>query len=177
MAELNVDLTYGQALFEAAKDVNKTDLILEEGQEMVQLICDQPDLLEFISTPVVAPVKKKDAVGKIFDGRVSPELVNLLYVLIDKGRARHFERIIRRYKELLDESHGFSRGTIFSVEPLTEEQLHSFEEKTGKLLKKQVRLDNKLDAQLIGGVKVFIKGKVIDASMKSRLVSLSESLK
>lgn len=177
MAELTIDFTYGQALFEAARELEKTDLILGEGQEMVRLFNREPELLEFIVTPIIPVVKKKEAIGKIFDGRVCPELVNLLYVLVDKGRGRHFEKVIRRYKELLDESKGFSLGTIYSTKPLSEDQIHKFEESTGRLLRKQVQLENKTDSGLIGGVKVFIEGKVIDASVKTRLVHLGESLK
>ena len=177
MAELTVDFTYGQALFEAARELDKVDLILEEGEAMANLFQEEPELMEFVATPTVAPVKKKAAIGKIFDGRVSPELVNLLYVLVDKGRGRHFGRIIRRYKALLDESKGFALGTIYSVNPLTPEQLQKFEASTGKLIKKQVHLENKIDPALIGGVKVLIEGKIIDASVKTRLVHLGESIK
>ena len=176
MAELTVDFTYGQALFEAAQEGNKTELIAEEGKAMVEIFHNEKTFLEFVATPVYAAHEKKEAVGKVFEGKVSPELINLLYVLIDKGRAKHFERIIKRYLELLDESHGFSRGTIYSVAPLTDAQLASFEEQTGKLLKKQVKLENLLDASMLGGVKVFIEGKMIDASIQSRLAGLTESL-
>ena len=170
MAELTVDLTYGQALFEAAQECNKVDVFAEEGRAMVDIFRNEPEFLEFIASPVHAAAEKKE-------GRVSQELVNLLYVLIDKGRAKHFERIIKRYLELLDESHGFSRGTIYSVAPLTDAQLASIEEQTGKLLKKQVKLENLIDATIIGGIKVYVEGKMIDASIQKRLISLAETLK
>ena len=77
----------------------------------------------------------------------------------------------------MDESHGFSRGTIYSVAPLTDAQLASIEEQTGKLLKKQVKLENLIDATIIGGIKVYVEGKMIDASIQKRLISLAETLK
>ena len=177
MAELTVDLTYGQALFEAAQECNKVYVFAEEGRAMVDIFRNEPEFLEFIASPVHAAAEKKETVSKVFEGRVSQELVNLLYVLIDKGRAKHFERIIKRYLELLDESHGFSRGTIYSVAPLTDAQLASIEEQTGKLLKKQVKLENLIDATIIGGIKVYVEGKMIDASIQKRLISLAETLK
>lgn len=177
MAELTVDLTYGQALFEAAQESNKLELIAEEGKEMIEVFHNEREFLEFVSSPVYAANEKKSACGKVFEGKVSQELVNLLYVLIDKGRAKHFERIIRRYLELLDESHGFSRGTIYSVAPLTDAQLLSFEEQTGNLLQKRIKLDNLIDATIIGGVKVFVEGKMIDASVQKRLSDMAETLK
>lgn len=176
MAELTVDMTYGKALFQAAADVNKAEIILKESQEMLKLFKENPDLREFIKTPVISAVEKKQVIEKIFSGRICDELLNLLYILIDKRRAGSFESIVQQYKRLMDESHGFSIGTIYSVNPLSKEQLETFEEKTGKLIRKKVRLENKTSSSIIGGVRIFIEGKVIDATIRKRLNDLKESL-
>lgn len=176
MAELTVDMTYGKALFQAAADVNKAEIILEESQGMLELLKENPDLGEFIRTPVISAAEKKQVIEKIFSGRICDELLNLLYILIDKRRAGSFESIVKQYKKLMDESRGFSIGTIYSVKPLSKEQLETFEEKTGKLIRKKVKLENKTNSSIIGGVRIFIEGKVIDATIRKRLNDLKESL-
>ena len=50
MAELTVDLTYGTALMEAARELGKEDQILEEAQAVAQLIEEEPDLHKSFST-------------------------------------------------------------------------------------------------------------------------------
>lgn len=177
MAELTVDLTYGQALYEAAEELNKTELILEEGKELISLFQREPAFYEFISTPIISAAEKKHVLENTLDGKITDELLNLMYVLIDKGRARHFHKIIKRFEHLIDEKQGFSIGTIFSVDPLSKEQLEVFEQNTSKLLKKNVKLENKTDSTIIGGVRIFIEGKVIDATIRKRLNDLKESLK
>ena len=177
MAELTVDMTYGKALFEAATDVNKTDLILEEAMELLDVFKNNPEFYEFIKTPVISAAEKKQSISKIFSGKICDELIHLLWILIDKRRTREFENIIKRYKHLIDQSQGFSIGTIFSVNPLSKEQLETFEEKTGNLIRKKVKLENKKDSSIIGGVRIFIEGKVIDATIKKRLNDLGESLR
>jgi len=176
MAELTVDMTYGKALFEAAREVNKTDKIMREAGELSEIFKREKEFFEFLCTPVISASSKKEVVKKIFEGEISSELVNLLYILIDKGRAKHFHRIIKQYRLLLNESHGFTTGVIFSVLPLSAEQLTSFEEKTGKLLQKNVKLENRTDTSIIGGVRIFVEGKVIDATVKKRLSDLAEQL-
>ncbi len=114
---------------------------------------------------------------QVFSGRISQETLNFLLVLIDKSRMTSFHRIAEEYRKLIDQDQGISLGTIFSVEPLTDIQLRSFEEKTSKLLRKNVRLVNKTDAFLLGGVKIFIDGKVIDASIRKQLQDLEGSIK
>ncbi|MDD3167950.1 MAG: ATP synthase F1 subunit delta [Eubacteriales bacterium] len=177
MAELTVDMTYGKALFEAASDCNKMGIILEEALELLEILEQNPDFSEFIKTPVISAAEKKLAIQKIFSGKICDELLNLLFILIDKRRAGALKTIVKRYQYLMDESNGFSIGTIFSVNPLSREQLSVFEEKTGKLIRKNVKLENKTNSAIIGGVRIFIEGKVIDATIRKRLNNLSESLK
>jgi F-type H+-transporting ATPase subunit delta len=176
MADVTVDLTYGKALFHAAEDRNKTDLILEEAVALDELFKQEKEFFEFLCTPVISASEKKKVIGNVLEGRVSPELQHLLYILVDKGRARHFPRIVRQYRLLINEARGFSIGTIFSVLPLPPKQLSAFEKETGKLLQKKVKLENRTDRTIIGGVRIFIEGKVIDASIKKRLLDLADSL-
>ena len=177
MAELTVEITYGKALFEAARDVNKLDTILEEMKEIGAIFQKEPKFNEFFNTPVISGPEKKQVIKQVFAGRISQETYNFLLVLIDKRRTASFNKIINEYKKLVDQNLGISLGTVFSVEPLTDIQLSSFEEKTGKLLKKNVKLINNIDASLLGGVKIFIEGKVIDASIRRQLQDLEGRIK
>jgi ATP synthase F1 delta subunit len=177
MAELTVEITYGKALFEAAKDVNKVDQILEELKAISGIFNQEPDFYEFFITPVLSGPEKKKVIEKIFEGRISVEMYNFLLILIDKRRTANFNRIVREYQKLVDQDLGLSVGTIISVEPLTDTQLTSFEEKTGNLLKKNVKLANKIEPSILGGVKIFIEGKVIDASVRKQLQDLDSRIK
>jgi F-type H+-transporting ATPase subunit delta len=89
----------------------------------------------------------------------------------------HFQRIVRAFKSLVDQEKGVSFGKILSVQPLRPEQLKEFEEETGKLLKTRVSLENETDLSLIGGVKIFVAGKVFDASLRTRLENLGNAIK
>lgn len=174
MAELtNVGTVYGTALYQAACELGKKELILEEAKELIKLLKKEEELFAFLNTPVVSGVEKKEVVKNVFEQKISEELLNLLFVMIDKGRTRHLERAVKVYKELFDREEGFSYGKICSVKPLSAEQLKKFEEETGKLLKQNVKLENEVDTHLIGGVKILIDGKVIDASIRRRLDDLS----
>lgn len=176
MAELTVEMTYSQALLQAAADVDKIDLILKEGKELIELFHKEPDFHEFLSTPVVSAEEKKQLLNNVFKDQISQELLNFLFILIDKSRCKLFERIMARYEHLIDESKGYAVGKIMSVVPLNDKQLSEFEMKTSKLLQKKVKLINQLEPSILGGVRILIEGKVIDATIKKRLDDLKESL-
>lgn len=177
MAELTIEMTYGSALYQAAQELGKEKQILEESQALIGVLKDSPDLQSLLDNPTVSPKEKKEVVQKIFEGRICDELLNLLYVLLDKRRARNFSSIIKTYKNLMDKEQGVSYGKIFSVHPLNAARLKEFEEETSKLLRTRVSLENETDRSLIGGVKIFVEGKVLDASLRTRLLDLGETIK
>ena len=177
MAELAVDLTYGEALREAAEDVGKQQEILEEGQQIVEILRNEPDLKAFIDYPAISADEKKKVLTEIFEGKICQELMNFLYVLIDKRRAGRFERIIKVYRDLLEKEEGVSYGTVYSVEKLSDDRIAQLEEQTSRLLRMKVKLENEIDPKLIAGVKILVEGKIIDASYRKRFEELASQLK
>ena len=118
MAELTVDLTYGSALYQAAVEVNKKDLILEEATQVLDVFEKEPEFYEFINYPAISAKEKKEVLAKVFEGRICQELLNLLYVLVDKGRTARYAKIVKAYKNMVDREEGITYGTVYSVEPL-----------------------------------------------------------
>lgn len=176
MAELTIDFTYGMALYEAASELNKVDLILEEINAVNTIFNENPLFYEFFITPRISKTEKKEAFKSIYGGKISTELLNFLYILLDKRRTINFKEIVKQYAKIVAESRNIFEGTIFSANPLKEEQIKAFQDKVSALIKKQVKLENKVDPSIIGGVKIFIGDRVIDATVKNKLQSLKESL-
>ena len=176
MAELAVDLTYGTALVEAAREVGKENQILEEAQAVVQLIEDEPDLHQFINYPGVSADEKKEVLKNIFEGRICEELLNFLYILVDKRRTMNFGRIVKVYKSLIEKEEGVSYGTVYSVVKLSDERMAELEEQTSKLLQMNVKLDNEIDPTLLAGFKVLVEGKIIDASYRKKFDELASQM-
>lgn len=177
MAELTIDITYGTALYEAAMDTGKTEIIMEEATEVLGILLQEPDLYDFINYPAISAVEKKNAIEKIFSGRICDELLNFICILIDKRRTAHFENIIKVYKSLLDKEEGISYGTVYSVIPLTSERIKELEDETSKLMKINVRLTNEIDPKLIGGIRILVEGKIIDASVRKKFDDLESQIR
>lgn len=97
MAELTVDLTYGNALYSAAADLGMKESILREGEQLVGILKKEPVFDAFLKDPVVSAAEKKATLKNIFEGKISKELLNFMYILVDKGRAgavcRYYQRI------------------------------------------------------------------------------------
>jgi ATP synthase F1 delta subunit len=176
MAELTVDLTYGSALYQAAVETNKKDLILDEAFQVQDVFENNPDFFEFFDFPGISAIEKKDVLKNVFEGKICQELLNLLYVLTDKGRTARYSKIIKAYKDMVDREEGITYGTVYSVEPLKEAQISKLEEQLSALLQEKTKLKNELDPKLIGGFKILVDGRILDASIRKRLQDLGSKL-
>lgn len=177
MAELTVDLTYGTALYQAAAELGKEAQILEEGRAVVEIFRNEPEFEAVLRSPAVAAEAKKNLLCNVFEGRLTQELLNFLCILIDKGRFNRFRRIISEYARLYDSREGIIKGIIYSVEPLDSKRLAEFENQTSKLMGVRVILENQTDSSLIGGVKILADGRIIDASIRSRLNKIASEIR
>jgi len=176
MDSLTVDMVYGQALFDAAKSLSRVDETAEELAQVTEVFRAHPELKKLFSVPTLDSLQKKQVARAVFGGRISAELVNFLCILIDKRRVGAWDGIVRRYTEFINERDGFTAGILYSVVPLEAVQLTAFEEEMGKALSKRVKLENRIDPTLIGGVMIYADGKLIDLSVKNRLEALKQQL-
>jgi len=177
MAELAVDLTYATALIEAARERDLEQQILEEGMQLVEILKAEPDLKKFIAYPGIAADEKKRVLRSIFEDRICRELLNFLFVLIDKRRAGRFESIMKAYRSLHEKEDGVLYGTVLSVVGLDDMRLSEIEGQVSRLLQTRVHLTNEMDAGILAGVKVFIDGRIIDASYRKKLDELQADMR
>lgn len=170
--ELVVAMTYGVALFDAAKELDKLKVIEEEITEIDQILKKEETFASLLQNPAVPLAKKKQMIRNVFEGKVQQEVLSLLYILTDRGRMSYYHHIVKEYLRLYDAERGDAYGKVYSAVPLTEEQMEKIARETGDLLKKKILLKNEIDSSLIGGIKVAVDGKLIDASFSSQLKNL-----
>jgi len=98
-------------------------------------------------------------------------------LLVDKERFENIRGIVEEYFRLADERKNILNMTIISAFPLEDVQINRIKEKYKKLYNKtDVKAKLIIDKSLIGGVKIQIGDKVIDDSIKGRLLCLKEAL-
>ena len=176
MAELTIDKVYAKALYQVAQEMKIEEKVVAQAKEIGAIMKREPELKRFMDSPIISVAEKKQVLGNIFQDQICEELMNFLFVLVDKGRTRHFEKILARLIRISMEEEGVSAGVLYSTQLLTNEQMKGFEAQTGKLLRKKVHLENQVDSSLLGGVKILIEGKIIDASFRKQLDSFRDAL-
>lgn len=166
---------YASALFDLALDQSIDEELLNHIKVIQSLLEDNPGFIALLGKSQLSKAEKKSLLNDVFPfGHVY--ILNTLNILVDRHRSFLMLEVLKGYRHLYNQHHSILEGIAYTVTPLSLSELHELE--TNLALKEncRVELSNRLDPRLIKGIKIRFNDKVIDASMKSRLENLRESL-
>ena len=72
---------------------------------------------------------------------------------------------------------GRPRAEVISAVPLEEGQVRALQSALKAALHKDVQLDQKVDATLLGGLVVKVGSRMVDSSLRTKLNSLKHAMK
>lgn len=175
---LNVQLArkYAQAIFEIAREEDK---LVEYGRELAEVctgIESVPAASAFLSNPQVETKARKELIGKLFEGELSPHVYHFLLLLVDKRRFGLLPAIEAEYGRLSNEARGILIADVTTAAPADDGLQEAIRAKLAQLTGKQVQLRLHEDEDLIGGVVVKIGDRRIDGSVAGRLETLKKEL-
>lgn len=160
---------YARALLGVGQAQGRAAELLGELQSFDDCLKQLPKLAQALQAPRVTEADKEKMLRKALSGKCSKEFLNFLLVLVQRGRFSALPAIRQAATKLFDEVTGQVRATVTTASPLSEAAQSKLTERLGKLLGKQVRMENKLDDSIIGGVVVRIGDTVYDASVANQL--------
>lgn len=175
MVEL-VTKSYTDVLFDLAKEENILEPMNEELEEISKIFSGNDEYINFLTSPQIDKTEKIQTIDVIFGGKINQLTLNFLKVLISNGRIKYLSSMAKYYKELLREYLGISYVEAITAIPMTDEQKNSLIKKLEKKLDKKIELNNIVNESIIGGMKILIGEKSIDASLKTRLNELQQQL-
>ena len=166
---------YATALFGAAKDKGKLDVIREQLGQFADALADNRELQLFFFSPYFSSAEKSEGLERaISDGE--PELVNFLELLIEKHRMPVLFRIRRQYDSLWDKENkrlGVTVTSAVELDPQVAERIgKEIEEQTGNT----IELQSRVDPDILGGLVVQVGNMVLDTSIRNRLEKLRKSV-
>jgi len=167
---------YAKALLELARAQGLQETVGGELTRVAEVLAD-PSLAQILALPNLPPKTRKDLaeqLGTILS--LQPLTSNFLRVLAENDRLDIVVDIDSAYRHLLERALGRVRAKVRSAAPLSEEELHRLVDALSRLTQMTVVPTVEVDPDLLGGVMVEIEGQVYDASLKTQLQRLGETL-
>jgi F-type H+-transporting ATPase subunit delta len=174
--EIAIAEVYARGLYGAAMDSRSTDEVRDELHQMESIVKENKMFCRFLQDPAISKVIKKQKINAIFKGRVTDVTLHFLCLLVDKGRVALFHQIAAEYDAIDDHEKNVGEGVIESAVPLSDEDIERFNREVSAFYNKKIRLHNKVNKSLIGGVRIYAEDQMFDASLKSRLDQLHERI-
>ena len=107
---------------------------------------------------------------------INPLALNLVRLLVTRGRLDMIGDIADEYQRLLDSHRGIESAELVTAILLDDEDKLKLAEYLGDIVGKKVVVKSEIDPGLIGGIIARIGGKLLDGSTRSRLEALKREL-
>ncbi len=168
---------YAKALFELAREKNELDVVLRDLNSLVDIVRQSPELIQAVSA-FMFPVdsRQKLALEVMQKAELSQSITRFVHLLIAKNRFQVIEQICEAFRALVDQSKNTVRGTLTTVDTLSEAETSEISQAFARKFNKQVVLEPVIDKSLLGGLVVQVQGLTFDGSLKTTIRRLRETL-
>jgi F-type H+-transporting ATPase subunit delta len=168
--------TYAEALFEAARERDELEEVLEDLQEFTTALEESEELRLFFYGSQIPEREKRRAIDALTEG-MTLSTRNFLKVLSDNGREDMLEEALLRYEDLVKEHLSRVEVEVTTAVELTDEELDRIKERLGRSLEgREVVLQSNVDPNILGGAVFRYGGRMIDSSVRGRLAGLREEM-
>lgn len=175
---------YAEAVFELAREANALDAWSGALQVAADVIKDG-QAVSFLGNPSLTEQKRLEFLTDLLQraaGKSSVlaggdrQGVNFLKLILENGREAVLPEVASHFEALKAEVENTVDVTVTSAAPLNDGQKRTIADALKKRLGRQVRLETRLDENLIGGAVIRAGDVVIDGSLRARLEGLANAL-
>ncbi|MBC8476840.1 MAG: ATP synthase F1 subunit delta, partial [Dehalococcoidia bacterium] len=123
---------YAQAVFEIASEAGEMERWQSDLEKMVQTVKDE-DIRRFLESPKIHFEAKSKLLSEHVKG-VNPLVLNLVLMLISRGRLNIIGEIADEYQRLLRSSRGVELAEVTTAVPLSKEDEQKLARQLGGLV-------------------------------------------
>ena len=169
---------YATALFELAMEAKALDAVSKDLTRVRSLITGSVDLARLVRSPVFSREEQGRAMDAVLD-RLSVHALtkNFIGLIAQKRRLFAITGIIAAFETLVADHRGELRAEVTSASALKPDQLTMLAGTLKDVLKREVRLAERVDPSLLGGLVVKVGSRQIDSSIRSKLVRLERAMR
>jgi F-type H+-transporting ATPase subunit delta len=166
---------YAEAAFELAARDRSHDTWARDLDVLAGVTSDQK-VRAVLANRAVPHAQREQLVTDLLGKQVSRPAVNLVRLLVDRGRADLLPTIAAEYQRLLNRQRGVVEAEVTSAAPLSADELEALRARIEAMAGTKVDLRTRVDESLIGGLTVKVAGRLLDASVRGRLERLRSQL-
>lgn len=166
---------YAEAAFEVAMRDNTIEAWRAELDAAAEVVAEER-IGRALANPSI-PLETRTATAETtFAPMVGRQVLNLIGLMLRRGRIEELPRLAAEFRRLDDERQGITHATATSASTLTVDEQRALAQRLEQFTGGRVELDALVDPSLLGGVVVRVGDRLIDGSVRSRLERLRNQL-
>lgn len=169
---------YASALFELARDESKLDEVEAGVNAVAAMIDGSEDLQRMMRSAVISAEDQQKAIAAVMaKAGISGYVASFVELAAKNRRIFAVPDMLKAFSVILARHRGETNAVVTSAEPLSDAALAALKTTLKDAMKKDVRIESRVDPSIIGGLIVRAGSRQIDSSLKTKLNSLKIALK
>ncbi|WP_462410236.1 F0F1 ATP synthase subunit delta [Neobacillus sp. Marseille-QA0830] len=167
---------YALALLQIAKEQQLLETMKEDLRVVKEVIQYTPEVSAALQSSKLTLVQKKQLISNSF-ASVNVYVLNTLLLLIERHREGIITELADEFLELANEEMGIADAVVYSTRTLSDAEREALSAVfAAKIGKKALNIENIVDTNLLGGVRLRIGNRIYDGSLRGKLDRLERKL-
>lgn len=169
---------YATALLDLAREENRLDAVGADLSGLVALLAESKELRRLVESPVISREDQQRAILAVAEkAGTEPLTAKFLGLLASRRRLFALPGIASAYAAMLAEERGEVAAEVISAVPLGDAELESLKGAIAGHVGQSVNVETRVDPALLGGVVVRVGSRMLDASIRTKLQHLEQSMR
>ena len=169
---------YATALFELASEAGVVDPVEADFDAFDRMLDESPDLRRLVRSPVYSTEEQIRGLAAVLErAGATPLTINFIKLVSSNRRLFAIRDMIAAYRRLMASARGEIAAEVTSAHPLRPEQVEALKQELRAVDSREVKLTQRVDPTILGGLIVKVGSRMIDNSLRTKLASLKLAMK
>ncbi len=167
---------YARAVSSLAAEQQAADRVGSDLSTIADAIAGSAEAHEFFMSPVIPKPDKERLFAEAFEGKLQPIALHTLLLLVRKRREQLLPALVAEYFALQRAARGAQTLTLTSARALDRAESAGLLARLERIYGKKFEATEVVDPSLIGGLRIMMGDRRIDATISGRLEALARDL-
>lgn len=172
MRDRGIARVYAETLLRRAERSGAVEEIDESVAAFGETLDASPELRRFLEAPHIGAAKKRELLGAVFTDRLHPDVLEFLFLVVEKHREPILAGIRDAWQELQDSRADRQSAVVVTATPIDSTTVDTIRQALEHATGKTIAIERDVDPGLLGGVIIRTGDTVIDGSLRSRIAAL-----
>jgi F-type H+-transporting ATPase subunit delta len=169
---------YARAFFALAKDQSQIDAVSADFAALKAALAADGGLVDFLHNPVLKRMAQAEALKALAAHlKFSALTAQFLGTLALRRRLPALPQVIGAVESLIAQHKGEVTAEVTAAQALDQSQIDAIAQSLKKSLGAAVRVDLRIDPEIMGGLVIRVGSRLIDSSVRTKLERLHRTLK